>query len=364
MADSAARAGYEVTSLDAFGDLDRSPGVTALSLPRDLGVSFSARAIAHASRSIACDAVAYLSPLENHPASVARMASGRALWGNDPSVLRRSRDPAVVGALNGKDRDAPSIDHARWLLKPRASGGGHGIRWWTPGEPVPRGAHVQQFVDGVPGSIVFVAANGTITPLGLTRQIVGDETYGASGFRYCGNVLGPTGDVQFDRDDELFDAACRLAERATRKLQLVGVNGIDFVATDGVPIAVEINPRWTASMELVDRAYGLSVFEAHVEACVSGELPTFDLRRRRTGTRAVGKAIVFARHDIVCDDTQSWLADADIRDVPHPGEQIASGRPVCTIFAEGGDSVACESALRRRAAALYSTLDQWSAVPT
>jgi uncharacterized protein len=364
MAESAARAGYEVTSLDAFGDLDRAYGVTALSLRRDFGVPFSARALTRASQSIACDAVAYLSPFENHPTSVARLAEGRALWGNDASVLRRSRDPSTIAALNEGDlRETPPAE-ARWLLKPRASGGGHGIRWWQPGEPVPRGDHVQRFVDGMPGSIVFVAARGQTTPLGLTRQIIGDATYGASGFRYCGNVLAPAGDAQFDNEYDLFDAACRLAERATQRLQLVGVNGIDFVATNGVPVAVEINPRWSASMELVERAYGVSVFDAHANACRWGELPMFELGRRRVEAPATGKAIIFARHDVVCDDTESWLADPDIRDVPHPGEHIASGRPVCTIIAQGADSVECEAALRQRARALYAILDRWSAVPT
>jgi predicted ATP-grasp superfamily ATP-dependent carboligase len=364
MAESAARAGYEVTSLDAFGDLDRAHGVTALSLRRDFDVAFSARALARASRSIACDAVAYLSPFENHAASVARLAEGRALWGNDASVLRRSRDPSTIAALNEGDRRETPPDETRWLRKPRASGGGHDIRWWQPGEPVPRGNYVQRFVDGVPGSIVFVAACGMATALGLTRQIIGDATYGASGFRYCGNVLAPAADAQFDNDEQLFDAACRLAERATQRLQLVGVNGIDFVAANGVPVAVEINPRWSASMELVERAYGVSVFDAHANACTSGELPGFELARRRVGARAVAKAIIFARHDVVCHDTESWLSDADIRDVPHPGEHIASGRPVCTIIADGADSGECEAALRQRAAAMFATLDQWSAIPT
>ena len=158
MAESAARAGYEITSLDAFGDLDRSPGVTALSLSRDFGVPFSSRALARVSRSIACDAVAYLSPFENHASAVMQLAEGRVLWGNDPSVLRRARDPSVIETLNGSDGRHATQDETRWLLKPRASGGGHGIRWWQPGEPVPRGTYVQRFVDGVAGSIVFVAA--------------------------------------------------------------------------------------------------------------------------------------------------------------------------------------------------------------
>ena len=74
MAESAARAGYRVTAVDAFGDLDQHPGVRALSMPRDFGARFSATAAARAATEIACDAVAYLSPFENHPSAVRRLA--------------------------------------------------------------------------------------------------------------------------------------------------------------------------------------------------------------------------------------------------------------------------------------------------
>jgi len=360
MADSAARAGYAVTSLDAFGDLDRSPRVTALSLSRDFGTPFSAAAAAHAARAVASDAVAYLSPFENHASAVAVLADGRALWGNAPSVLRRARDPRLLARLFAPDTPAVTSTNQQWLLKPRASGGGHGIRWWHPGDVVPKGSYVQPFVEGVPGSVAFVAAHGRATPIGLTRQLVGEAAFGATGFRYCGSILGAADDPQFDRDAELLEAACHLADVAARELGLVGVNGIDFIARDGGAVAIEINPRWSASMELVERSYGLSVFDAHARACASGALPAFDLARARTARAAVGKAIVFARHEVVCGDTTEWLTDATVRDIPHPGEHIPAGRPVCTVYAEADDALACEAALVERAAAVHAILEHWS----
>src|SRR5687767_1606918 len=184
MAESAARAGYDVTSLDAFGDLDRAPAVTALSMARDFDTPFSAAAAAQAAQSVPSDAVAYLSPFENHASSVGRLAHGRALWGNTPSVLRRARDPRLLARLFASPHATGSAA-PRWLLKPRASGGGHGIRSWEPGDVVPKGSYVQPFVDGVPGSVAFVAAHGKAVPIGLTRQLIGDPAFGAAGFRYC-----------------------------------------------------------------------------------------------------------------------------------------------------------------------------------
>ena len=355
MAESAALAGYAVWSLDAFGDLDQHPGVQAHSVPRDVGEPFTVDAVVRAAERIEADVVAYLSPFENHPAAVERLARGRTLWGNGASVLRRVREPGVVShATNVLDPD-------RWLVKPRASGGGHGIQWWSPGNSVPAGSHVEPFIDGEPGSIVFVATGRDLVPLGLTRQLVGDEAFGATGFRYCGSILL---DAAHARGmPRLLDSALHVARGVVAEFDLVGVNCIDFIARDGVAIPIEINPRWSASMELVERTHGVSVFGVHAAACATGELPTFDLARAHTGALVCGKAILFARRDLTCGDTTLWLGDGTIRDVPHPGEHIPAGGPVCTIFATGTDVDACYTGLIARANRLYEILESWASVP-
>jgi predicted ATP-grasp superfamily ATP-dependent carboligase len=361
MAESAARAGYRVTAVDAFGDLDQHPGVRALSLPRDFGARFSATAAARAATEIACDAVAYLSPFENHPSAVRRLAQRAMLWGNSPAVLRRTRDPRRFATM--LEQDTVSAKATRWLLKPRASGGGHGIRWWVPGDPVPSNAHVQPFVDGTPGSIVFVAAHGAAVTLGVTRQIIGDRAFGADGFRYCGSILAPARDRHLGDSSRLMISATELVATVARELDLVGVNCIDFIARDGIPVPIELNPRWSASMELVERVYGVSVFGMHADACSNGLLPTFDLAYVSARHRATARAIVFARHDVVCGDTRAWLDDATVRDVPHPGEHIRAGRPVCTVFADGADSASCYTSCVLRAERVYELLESWSSVP-
>lgn len=371
-AESAARAGFEVTAIDAFGDQDQHPAVRCLSLPRDFGASFSARAVVRASRTVEADAVAYLSNLDNYPRALAQLASGRALWGNAPAVLRRVRDPlAVADAL--RRRGCPTPAATKWgrecrlettpdpffLIKPLASGGGHGVRRWTPGSPVPRGSYLQEFIAGTPGSIVFVTAGGETVPLGLSRQLIGDAAFGATGYRYCGSILAAAGDPQFDDDAAIAERAGTLARVAAQAFGLVGVNGIDFIARDRVPQAIEINPRWSASMELVERAYGLSVFGAHAAACTTGALPAFDLAHARRDAGAVGKAVVFARGDVAIGDTRPWLEDSSVRDVPRPGDAVGAGQPVCTVFARAADGAACYAALVARAERVYAELAAW-----
>jgi predicted ATP-grasp superfamily ATP-dependent carboligase len=353
VAASAARAGFRVTAIDAFADLDQHPSVRMVS-PQE---GFSCDRAARASRDIDCDAVVYLAGFENHPDAVATLASGRALWGNPPEILRRVRDPIVVArAFRDDGHSVPEVrrspaSEGRWLLKPLARGGGHRVRPWRGGESVPRDCYLQEFVEGAPGAVAFVAAAGSAVPLGVSRQLIGDGAFGADGYQYCGSVLAASKDASF------VQAACALAATSAREFGLVGVNGIDFVAREGVPYPVEINPRWTASMELAEQAYGLSVFAAHATACAGGILPEFDLLRASRRRGAVGKAIVFAQRDVTAGDTRAWLREGSgIRDVPRSGHPIRAGRPVCTVFAESSDEVGCYTALVERAGAVYAEL--------
>lgn len=397
-AESAARAGFDVTAIDAFGDLDAHPSVRSLSSARDFGAPFTPQAVARAARALRADAVAYLANFENHPDAVRDLAAGRALWGNPPDVLEQVRNPLVLtNAFRRRSIAAPSVivntasdsvhralpyvgrvprrvaihrpvdppandpnAPSDWLLKPLASGGGHRVRRWRPERgqqpEAPAGWYLQQWIEGVPGSIVFVAAGGRAMPVGLSRQLIGEAAFGASGYRYCGNILAASGDPQFGSDERLVRAASALATVVSEEFGLVGVNGVDFIARDGVLHPVEVNPRWCGSMDLVERVYGLSLFGAHVAACRDSILPAFDLLQARRGVRAVGKAIVFARGDVVMGDTRAWLADATIRDVPHPGEWIAAHHPICTVLAEGPDAATCYQALVRRAERLYAAV--------
>ena len=375
-AESAARAGFAVTAVDAFADLDQNPDVRALSVSRELGLPFSASRAARLATTIDADAIAYLSPFENHGRAIQIISRDRELWGNSLAVLRRVRDPFALAdtlrrhgfvvpeslkcgaGLHGPPR-GPSRSAPHWLVKPRASGGGRGVKPWRSGTAVPRRSILQQRIDGTPGSIVFVAACGKAVPIGFSRQLIGRAEFGASGYRYCGSLMSSANDPQFEREPQLVDAARAMIEVVANEFSLIGVNGIDFIARDGAPFPIEVNPRWSSSMELVERAQGFSVFGAHVTACTGDGLPSFDLRRARQRNWATGKAIVFARRDVVIGDTRAWLDQPDVRDVPRAGDRIRAGEPVCTIFAEAPDAASCETALIARAARVYERLERW-----
>jgi len=371
MAQSAVSAGFRVSSIDAFGDLDQPDSARVFVAGSGAGApdtwrtrrlpALAARAAPDA------DAVAYASSLENDPRAVAALARGRVLWGNGAEVLRRVRDPRLVAeTLRARGHHAPIVrmpdetwsiaSHEDWLLKPVRSGGGRHVRPWRRGSRVPPSCYAQQYVDGAPGSVLFVAAAGQTAPLGVTRQIVGDPAFGAARFRYCGSILCPGGDAESDAWRE---PSAALACSTVTTFELVGVGGVDFIAREGVVHPIEVNPRWTSAMELVERVWGHSLFAAHVDACLRGSLPRVQPGGFVTSSaRAHGKAIVFARRNVRLGDTRVWL-DADIADIPHAWTQVSAGEPVCTVFADGMDATSCSAALVARAAEIYRQLDQW-----
>jgi len=366
IAESAARAGFDVVALDAFADRDQHPAVRAFSVSRDFHLPFSATSFARAARSIDCDAVAFTSPFENHVRAVEALARGRRLWGNAPSTLRAVRDPVrLATTLRRHGFAAPAVRlgpvaRGQWLVKPFASGGGHRVQRWRGAARLPRERYLQQFLDGIPGSIVFVAAGRRAVPLGMSRQLVGDGRFGAAGFRYCGSVLAPIRDLHFARGARVLQSACGIVAFVARGFDLVGINAIDFIAREGVAHPIEVNPRWSASVELVERAFGVATFAAHAQACADGVLPRFDMRAAFRGlSRAVGKAIVFAREDLVAGDTSGWLFRGDVRDVPNSGDHIPAGHPICTVFADGLDSKDCEARLVAAANWIYERTCLW-----
>jgi predicted ATP-grasp superfamily ATP-dependent carboligase len=100
-------------------------------------------------------------------------------------------------------------------------------------------------------------------------------------------------------------------------------------------------------MELVERAYDINIFDAHL-AAYQGRLPGFDLAAQ-AAPDFLGKAILFATDDLVFKG--SWSSyERGARDLPHDGEHIDRGKPVCTVFSRGRTRPECYNGLRKAAA--------------
>lgn len=362
LAEMATRAGFAVVSLDYFGDADLRGNCPGISLLRDHNISYTPDALVDAANGLDAPSVVYTASLENHPNQVARLAQKRKLLGNAPETLIRVRDTRqLAAALRSAgfcypqtvwpgDEVTPEIA-GQWLWKPTRSGGGHGVRVWH-GEPVAKEGILQEWLPGMVGSATFVANGLEGILVGVTEQLVGKEAFGASGFRYCGNLMPPR--LPHDELLLLMKEVGAIVNHLTAEFGLRGLNGLDFIWHEGRAWTIELNPRPPAPAELMEWVYDLRLFAAHVQA-FTGQLPSFDLEQAMRDAPAAGKAILFAPEDIILSDTRSWF-EQGIRDIPFPGERIRRGNPVCTVLTKAETPERCQHQLERRVDELNMTL--------
>jgi predicted ATP-grasp superfamily ATP-dependent carboligase len=311
----------------------------------------------------------YAGGLENWPRLVERWARLRSLWGNDARALSLVRDPANVARLfrtsampvpNLAERNLPET--RRWLLKPRRGAGGAGVRFWTPGERIPlNGDHyLQEYIEGQSLALLFLGDGRTARLLGATRQLVGESWLHAAPFHYCGSI-GPLDPGIVERP-----SLEELGRLLASECGLQGLFGVDGILRDGLFYPVEINPRYTASVEVLEYATGLSMLQSYAHVFTHHRLPPITPITPITPIRhIIGKAILFARADLHFPSDGPWMKELDsaksvqempaFADIPSAGERIESGKPILTFFARADSPSSCEDVLRQIAA----DLDRW-----
>lgn len=306
----------------------------------------------------------YTGALENHPQLLSQLAELRPLLGNSAEVVRRVRDPLqVVAALRAAglpavaSRRLPVRKHRdRWLRKPLHGAGGLGIDRADSVGCEHAGRHYwQRHVGGRSASAVFVAAHGKAELLGTTYQIVGDAAFGASGFRYVGNLApGPSGTA-------LIEQIQAVGETLAAAFQLRGLFGIDGVERENDFHTVEVNPRFTASVDVLEMLRPESLVARHITACQPDWIPPQERTAADSTPSAAGKAILFAPHRCVVGEAlvQHLAKQTDgsrFADLPHCGEPIEQGHPITTALAVAESTALVEQRLQQMASEVYALL--------
>jgi predicted ATP-grasp superfamily ATP-dependent carboligase len=214
--------------------------------------------------------------------------------------------------------------------------------------------YLQRKIEGTMGSATYVAAAGSARLLGVSQQLSGTRWCGAQGFQYAGSI-GPLA-----VGDRLRRKFVSIGDCLADHFALNGLFGVDVVIDDPHVWTIEVNPRYCASVEILERASDCSYIAAHLEACRQGLLPRNWPQARPT---LHGKAIVYARRPTVissdCFSTlitentdragQTWVAD-----LPHAETEIKQGHPIVTVFATGRDVGQVIEGLQLNAKRIYA----------
>jgi predicted ATP-grasp superfamily ATP-dependent carboligase len=312
----------------------------------------------------------YTGGLENAPALVGRMARSRPLWGNDQATLRTVRNPAALHRIlrDGgipcpliRTRPPDPADGCRWLVKPVAGAGGTGICFWTGQRPrSKKRVYYQEFLEGTPCSAVYVAGLGGTALAGVSTQLIGEPWLHARPFQYCGSLSG----LPPLPPKNLEQIGTTLVEAAV----LRGLFGVDFVLRDGVAWPLEVNPRYTASVEVLELVEGVSLLAQHCRVFDSRLAASFCERERPRSQMLVakqdertilGKAILFAREPVTFPPDGPWQETLrhppgvwdvpHFADIPQDGDRIEAGWPVLTFFAVAESPAMCWAALQKTA---------------
>ena len=350
-AQAALRAGIRVVTADLFADADlvrHVPATRIAHYPADLLPWLREQQVS---------AWMYTGALENSPRLVDEMAQVAPLWGNAGRALRAVRSPTRLAACGlASNLLFPKTAHSArgiptdgtWLRKPLRGSNGAGIEPWT-GQHVTSRQRVywQRRVSGTPCAALYVASAGTSRLLGVTRQLIGESWTGAKPFQYAG-TLGP-----WPTTPSQHDQITRIGQTLAGVFALQGLFGVDLIIDGDRVWIIEVNPRYTAAAEVVERFSGLNPLVEHMVAC--GAKPQSTALPAAAG-QFHGKAILYATRDAeVTEEFFGWAIrqsgptlDAALADIPPAGMQLRAGHPVLTVLASGESLAIVEAELKAR----------------
>ncbi len=372
---SAIRAGLRPWCGDLFADADLQAKCPVTAIPPELYPEGFA-ALAESAPEVPW---MYTGAMENHGGLVHTIARQRPLWGNGLTALEKARSPQFLARLL-EDAGLPHPElfyefpdevpsDGEWLVKPLASASGIGIRRWAHGQKASRRVYLQEYIAGTPCSAVYVGNGDEARLLGVTEQLIGESHLHAGPFRYCGNV-GP-----LMPDKKQWELLMRIGNAIASGCGLRGLFGIDYVIADNVPYPVEVNPRYTASVEVIEHATWTAALALHANEFdsslslpegpppekMSPPSPHPDPTALRVGTsssrrdRVIGKAVLYAWMSSLFPAEGPWMESLRkprdpwnlpaFADIPHPGEAMEVGRPILTFFAAADSVEACKDKL-------------------
>ncbi len=311
LAQAACDLGYSVHNVDVFGDEDTrrlGPWTPVVEWPNSLLQAVSA---------VKCDAWLLAGGTEHHVQFLEKLSLHARVLGPEPSQLKRLRSVAywkrLTAGIEGLQMppmrvSTPENDTSSWLVKSWRSSGGLGVFLSnsnsnsdsTPSTskgPADNHRRLRRYwqrpIEGRVLGVTYVIGHNEITYCGTTESLTADDWQGPSSYIYRGS-WGPVELTVKQRERTRI-----LVERVAQQLDYRGWLQADYIEDrDGKLWLLEINPRWTAGMEILHMAASdqtRSPLQEHLRAHLQQPLVPVS----RSDDYLFGKAIVYAQRDVV-----------------------------------------------------------------
>jgi len=392
---SAIRAGIRPICGDMFADADLRQVASILEVP-----DFP-RKLRLATQSVPPLPWIYTGALENSPSQIHAVSQRHQLLGNGATVLRSCRDPwniqRVVEQAGLPTLELRTSEHApphdgNWIIKPYRSAAGRNMARWEDQACAPQEAHYfQRFQSGCPISAAFLGLSpqpeqSSAELLGVSTQLIGSPRLNAPHFGYCGSIVPSQIDDLIEislpllnhkpirprpAEQSLTQLLIQAGQAIARECHLRGLFGIDFIWDGNQAWILEVNPRYTASMELVECALDRPLLDWHRRACL--DTPSHDLVQtiraeiRESHLIAArhreffGKVVLYADRNSIAPDLSEFL-NAEIKlgcmpqvaDIPINVSAILQCQPVLTCLGRNDDPTQLHSNLIERAHTLWN----------
>lgn len=342
---SANRAGYTVCSIDAFRDFDLQE-------------------CAHASSLLECKTVKELHQLDPSrikdqmdafglefdalvPGSGLEMLDHRSfscpVLASPPDALQKasnkiylSKKLAALGIPHPQCYSPEELDTVEYpvMVKPATGGGGIFNRVARSKQELlsileefsrldleltEKTVVIQDFLEGIPSSVSLLSTKNEALSLAVNEQLIGIPWLSRLPFAYCGNITpfktGHAAEME------------AIAEELALEFKLLGSNGVDFLVTEKGPVVIEINPRFQGSLDTVEKAMNINLFEAH-SGCFRGELP------EKPGAKCfAARGILYSDRELFIDrKLMDFILKEKGADIPLHGAVVEPEGPLTSLF--------------------------------
>lgn len=185
---------------------------------------------------------------------------------------------------------------------------------------------LQEYISGLDVSCTTISNNVDAKIVSVNEQLIGKKFLNApSEFIYCGNI------VPANFDQTLSQNISEISLNLVKHLNLIGINGFDFVLKDGYPYLMEINPRIPGSINAAEVSLNRNLLNEHIICCLNPD-EVIDIPHLDINTNFVSKFIYFAPKLISHRKIEGLKQIKYIEDIPALGRDIQPREPLCSVL--------------------------------